>query len=126
MSIYPPRPCYWRLDLGWKASTALAFPKKKEILSLEPLAFRVLYHVQSALLVSFGVIIDAFAAVAIWTAGVFTFPYASHVSATLATFLYVSSYLLSQIGRLTKSVSAVLHLFPYFQLAFSCDPHHVY
>lgn len=103
----------------------MAFPKK-EILSLEPLAFRVLYHVQSALLVSFGVIIDAFAAVAIWTAGVFTFPYASHVSATLATFLYVSSYLLSQIGRLTKSVSAVLHLFPYFQLAFSCDPHHVY
>jgi hypothetical protein len=43
------------------------------------------------------------------------FPYASYVSATLATFLYVSSYLLkSQIGRLTKSVSAVLHLFLYF------------
>jgi hypothetical protein len=101
---------------------------KKDLQNLEPLAFRVLYHVQLALLVSFGVVIDAFAAVAIWTAaGVFPFPYASYVSATLATFLYVSSYLLmSQIGRLTKSVSAVLHLFSILSSASLCDTHHVY
>jgi hypothetical protein len=74
------------LDLGWRASTALAFPKR-DFQSLQPLAFRVLYHVQLAHLVSFGVAIDAFAAVAICTAGVFSFPYASHAPATLATFL---------------------------------------
>jgi hypothetical protein len=74
------------LDLGWRASTALAFPKR-DSQSLKPLAFRVLYRVQLALFVNFGVVIDAFAAVALCTAGVFSFPYASHAPATLATFL---------------------------------------